>query len=284
MDLLGHVNNVAYVDYLQEARIDMLGIHDRLSASRVMTEGVVVVRHEVTFVAPLVYRPEPVLIECWVSEIKAATFTIAYEMYDELPDGDRRVYLRASTVLAPFVFAQQRPGRLSAEQRRGLADFADTAPTRSAPIPPLPPSGPRHVSPLQVRFSDVDAYGHVNNVLYVEFFQEARIVYLNSLAEADTGPWRGWVIAQTDLDYLRPMLFRAQPYHVRSWVTRVGTTSMSIAAEIVDTGPDHLDPATSGLVVARAQVVLVAFDPSNGRPREFAPTQRAALQREVSAT
>ena len=63
MDQLGHVNNVVYVDYLQEARVDMLTVHAPAAGAEELGEGVVVVRHDVRFVAPLVFRFEPVRIE-----------------------------------------------------------------------------------------------------------------------------------------------------------------------------------------------------------------------------
>ena len=49
LDMLGHVNNVVYVDYLQEARVDMLRTHAPDSRADDLAEGVVVVRHEVTY-------------------------------------------------------------------------------------------------------------------------------------------------------------------------------------------------------------------------------------------
>jgi acyl-CoA thioester hydrolase len=125
MDSLGHVNNVVYVDYLQEARVDMLRVHAPVSGGEQLAEGVVVVRHEVEFVRPLVFRPEPVRVESWVTEVRAATFTMAYEVLDELPDGERRVYLRARTVLTPFVFAQERPRRITADEREVLGRFLE---------------------------------------------------------------------------------------------------------------------------------------------------------------
>ena len=73
MDSLVHVNNVVYVDYLQEARVDMLRVHAPAQGGEELAEGVVVVRHEVEFVRPLVFRPEPVRVESWVSQIRAAT-------------------------------------------------------------------------------------------------------------------------------------------------------------------------------------------------------------------
>src|SRR3954453_17934857 len=120
MDSLGHVNNVTYVDYLQEARVDMLRVHAPASGGEQLAEGVVVVRHEVEFVAPLVFRAEPVRIESWVTQIRAASFTMAYEILDVLPDGERRVYTRARTLLTPYIFATERPRRIRDEERAVL--------------------------------------------------------------------------------------------------------------------------------------------------------------------
>ncbi len=127
MDSLGHVNNVTYVDYLQESRVDMLAVHAPQSGAEDLAEGVVVVRHEVEFLAPLVFRFEPIRIESWVTNIRAASFTMAYEILDELPSGERRVYTRASTVLTPFVFAQERPRRITPDERNILEKFLEPA-------------------------------------------------------------------------------------------------------------------------------------------------------------
>jgi acyl-CoA thioester hydrolase len=127
MDTLGHVNNVVYVDYLQEARVDLFRVHAPARGGEELAEGVVVVRHEVEFVHPLVFRFEPVRIETWVTQVRAATFTMAYEILDETPEGERRVYARARSVLTPFVFAQERPRRISADERDVLRRFLEPA-------------------------------------------------------------------------------------------------------------------------------------------------------------
>ena len=124
MDSLGHVNNVTYVDYLQEARVDMLRVHAPVRGGEELAEGVVVVRHEVEFVAPLVFRFEPVRIETWVSSIRAATFTMAYEIVDDRPEG-RQVYLRARSVLTPYVFSSERPRRITDSERDVLNTFLE---------------------------------------------------------------------------------------------------------------------------------------------------------------
>jgi acyl-CoA thioester hydrolase len=127
MDSLGHVNNVTYVDYLQEARVDMLRVHAPATGGEQLAEATVVVRHEVEFVAPLVFRFEPVRIECWVTGIRAASFTMAYEILDLLDDGSRRIYTRARTVLTPFVFTEERPRRIREQERAVLERFLEPA-------------------------------------------------------------------------------------------------------------------------------------------------------------
>jgi len=127
MDSLGHVNNVTYVDYLQEARVDMLRVHAPTTGGEQLPEATVVVRTEVEFVAPLVFRFEPVRIESWVTRIRGASFTMAYEILDELPDGERRVYTRATTVLTPYLFTEERPRRIRPEERAVLERFLETA-------------------------------------------------------------------------------------------------------------------------------------------------------------
>jgi acyl-CoA thioester hydrolase len=252
LDLLGHVNNVVYVDYLQEARVDMFRTHGPAARTGELAEGVVVVRHEVSYLSPLNFGFEPVAIESWVTDIRAATFTLSYEIFHER-EGTRHVYARAKTVLTPYVFADERPRRLTDIERETLAAFLET--DDPGPRIPMPRKRPESVShyPVQVRFSDVDVYGHVNNVKYFEYLQEARIAMTAQI-------WSGLdpisiVVAQTDVDYLRPILFRPESYDVWSWVSRVGTRSASVDSLIAD----------GDTVYARARVAIVFFDGSTER-------------------
>jgi acyl-CoA thioester hydrolase len=267
LDLLGHVNNVIYVDYLQEARIDMLRVHAPDRRTDELADGLVVVRHEVQYVAPLTFRPEPVTIETWVTEIRAASFTMAYEIFDETPTG-RVVYLRATTVLTPFVFATERPRRITAEERDVLERFLEDAePVRSPKPAPIrhDPSG--HYG-LNVRFSDVDVYGHVNNVKYFEYFQEARISQLMRLFEGQViGDDAPLVVAQMDVDYKVPILFRPEPYDLWSWIAHVGRSSFVVESAILD-GEREL---------SRARVAMVTFDAAAQRAAPASEAYRGVL-------
>jgi acyl-CoA thioester hydrolase len=127
--------------------------------------------------------------------------------------------------------------------------------------PVRPPAAPEVVDvpgghyPVHVRFSDVDVYGHVNNVKYFEYFQEARI-QLMVASGRELGQGYHLVVAQTDVDYRRPILFRAEPYDCSTWVSHIGSTSV-VFESVVRDGDD---------VLARAKVVGVCIDSATGRP------------------
>ncbi len=117
MDAYGHVNNVVFIRYLEEARINFLFRPDKE-----FQQGSVVARHEIDYKRQLVHRHHPVDIELWVAEIRAASFTIAYEVKDA-----DVVYVRASTVVVPFDFEAQRPRRITAPEREFLQEYLEQA-------------------------------------------------------------------------------------------------------------------------------------------------------------
>lgn len=274
MDMLQHVNNVTYVDYLQEARIDMFAAHPEFTGGAELAQGVVVVRHELEFAAPLTFRNAPVAVDAWITEIRSGSFTMASEIYDETPQG-RVVYLRASTVLAPVDFAAGGPRRIAPAERALLERYLEPSEQRG---PVTSAGASRHVYPVKVRWSDVDAYRHVNNVKYIEYFQEARIAY--TMAMHQRGDEFGdIVVARTDVDFRRPMLFRSEPYEVHTWISHVGNTSFTFASEIREGSPASGGP---GEVLASAQVIAVGFDRAHQRAAAVPDAHRQRLLEQLA--
>jgi acyl-CoA thioester hydrolase len=120
MDAFGHVNNVAFLRYLEEARIDFMFRLAPGEGSASFTGGSVVARHEIDYLRPLVHRHAPVDIETWVTRMTAASMTVGYEIKD-----DDVVYARASSVVVPYNLAEGRPRRISAEERAFLEKYRD---------------------------------------------------------------------------------------------------------------------------------------------------------------
>ena len=123
MDSFGHVNNVVYLRYLEQARVDWMFTTAKEAGVDQFSLGTVVARHEIDYKQPLVYRPEPVRIETWVTGIRAASFTVSYEVKD-----DDMVYAIASTTLVPYNLAESCPRRVTPEERGYLELYFTAAP------------------------------------------------------------------------------------------------------------------------------------------------------------
>jgi acyl-CoA thioester hydrolase len=115
MDAYRHINNAAYLQYLEQARVALFfHRHEGFST------GTVIARHEIEYLLPVVYHPEPLRIEMWIERIGGARFTVCYEVFDA-----GRLAARASTLCVTFDFSIDRPRRLTDEERTILAGFAD---------------------------------------------------------------------------------------------------------------------------------------------------------------
>jgi acyl-CoA thioester hydrolase len=130
-----------------------------------------------------------------------------------------------------------------------------------------------HVYPCHVRFSDVDVYGHVNNVKYFEYYQEARLAYLASFGRKEDDDRFTIVLATMNVDYKRPILFRPEPYEIETRVSRVGNSSFGLRSEIRD----------GDLLLSRADAVMVTFDARSQTARPLSGVERELLLRQLES-
>ena len=119
MDAYRHINNTAYLAYLEQARVAMFFDRAR-DIDAGFSSGTIISRHEITYRRPVVYHPEPLRLELWVDGVRGASFTVHYEVFD----GDV-LAARASTEVVTFDFSIDRPRRLTDGERVILAGFAD---------------------------------------------------------------------------------------------------------------------------------------------------------------
>jgi acyl-CoA thioester hydrolase len=113
LDPLGHVNNVAYHDYLQEARMGLIGELDAVVNDDFAQ---IVVSQEIRHVKPLGYDRAPVVIEATVTDMARTSYTIVYRICDE--NGD--VAAEATSRLAVVDPVSGRPIRMPESLRERL--------------------------------------------------------------------------------------------------------------------------------------------------------------------
>lgn len=267
LDAQAHVNNAKVVDVLQEARVAFLlgGPNAHL-----LGDGVIVVGHQVEYLRSIDFTREPLRVKLAIGHVGASRFTLGYEVQQA---GVQVV--RARTALCLFDFDAGRPARLKPDDRAWFAAHS----THLEPVRSLGAwevGDEAHVHPFVVRWSDLDSYGHVNNVRFFDYVAEARIA-LNAelLPRSIRSSLQGevehlWMVARQDLHYVGQLEHRLEPYRVRTAVGHLGRTSLTKVAQI----EDPLD----GRVLARSLTVVV-YAGADGRPAPIPQAVRAAAER-----
>ena len=265
LDAQGHVNNAIVVDYLQEARVAFLRSGP---ASDLLDAGVVVVGHEVEYRRAIDYSDDGVDVSLGVAELGAARIALSYELRQA---GELAVVAR--TLLCPFDFEAQAPTRILPEYREFLqAHRVEAEPLRALTAPPLEGRGTR--VPLPVRWTDLDSYGHINNAKVFDYLQQARISATTAwdpdmARVGSAGSRHLWLVARQDVDYVAQMDHRMEPYEVRVAPVALGSSSITLAAEI-------LDPE-AGTLFVRGRTILVCAD-LDGRKTPLDETTRQRLE------
>lgn len=128
----------------------------------------------------------------------------------------------------------------------------------------------RYVTQVRVRWSDLDAFGHVNNARTVTLLEEARVDWLftDATRHGVDRITEGIVVAHLDIDYRRPIGMKV-PVTVSMGLTKLGTASFTIDYVL----------SQAGATAATASTVLVPVDPTTFRPRRLDDRERAYLDR-----
>lgn len=127
----------------------------------------------------------------------------------------------------------------------------------------------RHRTRVQVRFRDVDAFGHVNNAVFLSYVELARIRYLLDVLHPDEPFDRlPLILARVELDYRSPIAF-GEEVDVETRIDRIGRTSFAMSHRMT-AGP-------SARLVGDVQTVLVAYDYQAARPIPVPDGWRASI-------
>ncbi|SDH30328.1 acyl-CoA thioester hydrolase [Leifsonia sp. 98AMF] len=149
--------------------------------------------------------------------------------------------------------------------------------------------------PIKLRWSDLDAYGHVNNAEMLRLLEEARIEAFWATDDSDgdaNGAAAGsgeavggstavldgrpgadtlTLIARQEIEYLAPIPYLRQPLDVQLWLGRLGGASLEVCYEVWS--PEGTEPKT---LFSRAATTIVLVDATTQRPRRINERERDA--------
>ena len=126
--------------------------------------------------------------------------------------------------------------------------------------------------PIDVRFRDLDALGHVNNAVLVTFLEHARWQWWHAYLGARPFADEGFLIARVEVDYRRPILIEDHPV-VEIRVSRLGNTSFDLVYRVIS--------RRDGAVLAEAKTVQVMMDAGFSKPVAVRAETRAWMERQA---
>jgi acyl-CoA thioester hydrolase len=132
---------------------------------------------------------------------------------------------------------------------------------------------------LELRWGDQDAYGHVNNVAYSRYLEEARVrlFWLGTAREktgmeghfrADSPDGPKMLVASQTIQFINVLNYSEHPIVIEAWIGKLGGSSLEVHYEIFD----H-----EQLVIARAKTVVVVVNGRTLRPERLSAAGREAV-------
>jgi acyl-CoA thioester hydrolase len=126
-----------------------------------------------------------------------------------------------------------------------------------------------HEKEIEIRWRDLDAFNHVNHIVFLTYLEEVRDEWLGRVLDDAALVW-GYVIARVEIDYRRELTLEDDVVVARCSLDRLGTKSVVTSESIATRG---------GETAAEAKAVLVARDAETGRSRVISDAERAAFER-----
>jgi acyl-CoA thioester hydrolase len=124
---------------------------------------------------------------------------------------------------------------------------------------------------IQIRWRDLDAYGHVNNAVYLNYLEECRDRWVDAVLGKIADTW-DFVLARVAIDYRSELTRDDAEIVVRCRLDSIGRSSLRTREEIVK--PD-------GSMAAGSESVLVPRDPETGKSRPLTDEEREVLRSEL---
>jgi acyl-CoA thioester hydrolase len=122
--------------------------------------------------------------------------------------------------------------------------------------------------PIVVAPADIDELGHVNNVTYLRWVQDAAVAHWRALAPAADQASLFWVVVRHEIDYKQPA-YRGDGIIARTWVGAASRIKFERHTEVLR--------ASDRRLLARARTLWCPIDAQTGKPASVSPEVRASF-------
>jgi len=121
-------------------------------------------------------------------------------------------------------------------------------------------------TPIEVRFRDLDAMGHVNNAVFVTYLEMGRVAFFRDVFQVTDASGFDFILARVEIDFRKPILLR-DPCCIGMRVSHVGRSSFTFEYRL----------EAAGELAATAKSVQVSFDYATKSSKSLSDAFRARL-------
>lgn len=140
--------------------------------------------------------------------------------------------------------------------------------------------------PLPLRWGDLDAFNHVNNVAMLKLLEEARVRAFWLPGPGEDGPPTAvltsgidagtvTLVARHEIEYLAPVPYQRRPLDVQLWFSKIGGSSIEVSYEVWSPRVED-DASAVRALYARAATTVVLADAATGHPVKLTEQMRTA--------
>jgi acyl-CoA thioester hydrolase len=122
---------------------------------------------------------------------------------------------------------------------------------------------------MPVRWGDMDAFGHVNNAVYSQYFEQSRIEWTESLGHALDQKGESLILLKATVTFLKPLVYPANLV-IRLYAGPVGGTSFTLYNDLLVKGEE-------AAAAAQGEFVIVWFNYHTGKPARVPQAMRELL-------
>jgi acyl-CoA thioester hydrolase len=106
-----------------------------------------------------------------------------------------------------------------------------------------------HVLPVQIRFNDVDKFGHVNNTVYFQFYDTAKTDYIAKVCPNVNWEKEAIMVVHIETDFLAQIVGSCN-IGVRTAVSHIGHKSFNLTQEVFDLDTNEVKCTCLSVMVA----------------------------------
>ena len=118
----------------------------------------------------------------------------------------------------------------------------------------------KHSVPIQIRFSDIDAIGHINNNIYFSYFDLGKVHYFEELRASAVSWIEGIVVvAHLETDFFSPIYYKEQ-IAVDTKVLKIGTKSITILQQLRSIKTQEIKCRCTSVIVAYEAKLQASMD------------------------